>query len=248
MTLINFVSSAIYTRGYKFKEKWQLYVIAIVFLVLLYKSPSGLVFYWTLNNLFSLLKNVFMRAVHLSKRQQATALSLIGTAIFAFMIGRAPYGNISRMHSYAIGFAIFAVLCIPAIRNVLADRREKRAASGKAPNRFFAAVGGFIPKAVSRCDGKIFVFSACVLAFLVGAMIPLSVISSSPTEFLNLGDSSTPFDYVTHTLCVAAGFFVLWLGVFYLLSREKGRRLFSFFTLNAAIVAVVDFMLISKIS
>ena len=193
MTLINFISSAIYTRGYKFKEKWQLYVIAIVFLVLLYKSPSGLVFYWTLNNLFSLLKNVFMRAVHLNKKQQATALSLLGTAIFAFMIGRAPYGSISRFHSYAIGFMIFAALNIPALKNIHADAKEKRAASGKAPNRFFSAVGGFIPKAVSKCDGKMFAFSVLVLAFLVGALIPLSVISSSPTEFLSLGDASTPF-------------------------------------------------------
>ena len=246
MTLINFVSSAIYTRGYKFKEKWQLYVIAIVFLVLLYKSPAGLVFYWTLNNLFSLLKNVFMRAVHLNKRQQATALSLLGVAIFAFMAGRAPYGNISRMHSYAIGFGIFALLNIPAVKYLYTAAKEKREASGKRPNRFLSAVGGFIPRAISKCDKKVFVFSVSVLAVLIGALIPLSVISSSPTEFLGLGDTDSPFGYVFHTLPVAIGFFVLWLGVFYLLSREKGKRLFSFLSLNAAIIAVVDFMFISR--
>ena len=58
MTLINIVSGAMYTRGMPLKSKIQLYGMALVFLVLLYSSPSGLVFYWTLNNTFSLVRNV----------------------------------------------------------------------------------------------------------------------------------------------------------------------------------------------
>ena len=58
MTLINIVSGMIYTRGMPLKSKIQLYGMALVFLVLLYDSPAGLVFYWTLNNLFSLGKNI----------------------------------------------------------------------------------------------------------------------------------------------------------------------------------------------
>ena len=61
MTLINVVSGIIYTKGMPLKSKIQLYGIAAVFLVLLYDSPSGLVFYWTLNNLFSCAKNVFYK-------------------------------------------------------------------------------------------------------------------------------------------------------------------------------------------
>ncbi|MBQ9872015.1 MAG: YidC/Oxa1 family membrane protein insertase [Eubacterium sp.] len=61
MTLINFISSAIYLRGFPLKTKVQLYGIAVVFLVLLYNSPAGLVFYWTLNNVFSLGKNIVMK-------------------------------------------------------------------------------------------------------------------------------------------------------------------------------------------
>ena len=40
MTLINYVSGFIYTRGMPLKSKLQLYVIATVFLVLLYDSPA----------------------------------------------------------------------------------------------------------------------------------------------------------------------------------------------------------------
>ena len=61
MTTINIVSGFIYTKGFSLKDKLQLYVLAGVFLVLLYQSPSGLVLYWTMNNLFSLLKNIVMK-------------------------------------------------------------------------------------------------------------------------------------------------------------------------------------------
>lgn len=58
MTVINIIASAVYVKGFAFKEKLQLYGMAALFLVLLYNSPSGLVFYWTLNNVFSLCKNI----------------------------------------------------------------------------------------------------------------------------------------------------------------------------------------------
>ena len=61
MTVINIVSGAIYTREMLLRSKIQLYGMALVFLVLLYNSPSGLVFYWTLNNLFSLVKNIILK-------------------------------------------------------------------------------------------------------------------------------------------------------------------------------------------
>lgn len=58
MTAINVVSSAIYLKGFPLKTKIQLYGMAAFFLVFLYTSPACLVFYWTLNNLFSLVKTL----------------------------------------------------------------------------------------------------------------------------------------------------------------------------------------------
>ncbi len=60
MTAINLISSFIYTKNGPMREKVQTIALALVFLVLLYTSPAGLVFYWTLNNLFSLCKNIVM--------------------------------------------------------------------------------------------------------------------------------------------------------------------------------------------
>lgn len=61
MTALNCASTAVYTRGLALRDKLQAYLLAVLFLVLLYDSPSGLVFYWTCNQLFSLGKNVVMK-------------------------------------------------------------------------------------------------------------------------------------------------------------------------------------------
>ena len=73
MTLINCVSSAVYTKGLPAKDKIQLYAMALVFLVLLYRSPSGLVIYWTMNNLFSLVKNLVVKLIGEKKAAERAA-------------------------------------------------------------------------------------------------------------------------------------------------------------------------------
>ena len=60
MTAVNLVSAYIFTKDLTSKTKVQLYGMACFFLVFLYASPAGLVFYWTLNNLFNLVKTKVM--------------------------------------------------------------------------------------------------------------------------------------------------------------------------------------------
>jgi len=62
MTVINIVSSSIYMRGSRARDIVELYVMAGVFLLLLYASPAALVLYWTMNNVFSVGKSlIFLR-------------------------------------------------------------------------------------------------------------------------------------------------------------------------------------------
>jgi len=56
MTTINIASSFFYTLDQS-KRKTSL-MLSLLFLVLLYKSPSSLVLYWTCNNAFSLFRNM----------------------------------------------------------------------------------------------------------------------------------------------------------------------------------------------
>lgn len=69
MTAINILSASVYGNKLPVKTKVQMYLLAGLFLFLLYKSPSGLVLYWTLNNLFSLGKNVVM---HFKEKNKAS--------------------------------------------------------------------------------------------------------------------------------------------------------------------------------
>lgn len=77
MTGVNLLSSLIYTRSRSAKEMAQLLVLALLFLVLLYDRPAGLLVYWTMNNVFSLLKNlVFERSAEGKKGPGLAAVCL----------------------------------------------------------------------------------------------------------------------------------------------------------------------------
>lgn len=76
MTLINIIAGTIYTKGFPVKEKIQLYTMAALFLVLLYNSPSGLVLYWTCNNIFSLIKHCLKKT-----KQPSFIFYIISTAV-----------------------------------------------------------------------------------------------------------------------------------------------------------------------
>jgi len=58
MTVVNLVSAFFYTHDLSRRDKIQLYGMAALFLVLLYNSPAALTFYWMLNNVYSLGKNI----------------------------------------------------------------------------------------------------------------------------------------------------------------------------------------------
>src|SRR5690554_3883747 len=61
MTAINLASAYVYASSLSKKDKIQVYVIAGIFLVVLYSMPVALVLYWTMNNVFSLVKNILYK-------------------------------------------------------------------------------------------------------------------------------------------------------------------------------------------
>ena len=73
MTAINLLSAAVYANKMPLKSKVQLFIMAALFLVLLYNSPSGMVLYWTCNNLFSLVKNIVMKIISGKKKPAKAA-------------------------------------------------------------------------------------------------------------------------------------------------------------------------------
>ena len=58
MTALNLLAVHFYSKQLPEREKIQSYTIALIFLVLLYNTPVGLVIYWTVNNLISVAKGL----------------------------------------------------------------------------------------------------------------------------------------------------------------------------------------------
>lgn len=67
MTAVNMAAGFVYAEKLTGSEKAQIYISSLIFLFILYGSPSGLVLYWTCNNIFSLLKNIALKKSHASQ-------------------------------------------------------------------------------------------------------------------------------------------------------------------------------------
>ena len=119
MTLINLVSTFIYTKGFSFKDKIQPIILATIFLILLYNSPSGLVIYWTLNNIFSLLKSIYSK-LH----------SEVNNSYNEFKSDNTKYYNHISIASTLIFFILLGIL-IPS--NIIVSSPSEFIINGKLP-------------------------------------------------------------------------------------------------------------------
>ena len=70
MTVLNILAGFCYSGKRSRYENIRIIVIALVFLILLYPMPSGLVLYWTLNNMFSLCKNIVLGFIDNTRKQK----------------------------------------------------------------------------------------------------------------------------------------------------------------------------------
>ena len=226
MTLINIVSGYIYTKGLPLKTRIQLYAIAVFFLIFLYNSPSGLVFYWTLNNLFSMVKNIFYRF----KKPGlvfSVLLAVTGAAVAVYTNTGYDTPFVSRkIRLTAMGIVMVIPLIVTLIRH-----------------RFgFHFPGRLKIPSYNRKDRDIFTACGILLSILTGALIPSSVVKTSPDEFMDLMNLKNPLIYVLNSTLIAAGFFLVWGGVFFFLSGEKARVVLSRIWLALCPAGIVSYL------
>lgn len=210
MTVINIVAGAIYTKGFPFKEKAQIYGMALLFLVILYNSPAGLVLYWTMNNIFSLVKNIFYKLKH---PVWVLYILMCAGIVFAGVFVLFIYdGGASMTKRLA---AVIPMACLMLTPFVL-----------KATEWLFAH-----PLASLMADSKtrrwLFLFSAGALAVLAGLVLPSSLIASSVQEFSNIGEYGNPRAFLADSFWQAIGLFVFWPACIFFLFREKIQSLLA---------------------
>lgn len=226
MTLVNFVSGYIYTRGMPLKSKIQLYGVAVVFLVLLYNSPSGLAFYWTLNNVFSLVKNAFYKL-----KRPGFVFSVLcavvgaGAAIYFNTVYYTPFPS-RKLRLTAIAVALIIPFAVTLIKSRMGAERS----------------GKFAFPVYTKDDRNAFIFSGLFLSMFTGLMIPAALIKISPNEFMDLMNLKNPIIYVIHAFLIAAGFFLVWGGVFFSLSNDKVRVVLARVWLIAVPASLISYM------
>lgn len=219
MTLINIIASAVYSKGLTIKEKLQLYITAAVFLLLLYNSPSGLVFYWTLNNIFSLFKNIFYR-IKLSKK-----VWYIVTVLFFILLMIITKNRTAKDRPLIIiKFFTVMVIFVPIIWTV---------------------VSKFLFKNIQNVliDAKIrfslFLQSSAALLLFLGLTIPVTTIASSPLEFTNFEDIVNPFTILFYTAVQSTGC-LFWFVCLYKLFQENVQKFFTFASVIILTVAMIN--------
>lgn len=223
MTLVNCVSGTIYTHGLQLKDKVQLYVMALFFLVLLYNSPAGLVLYWTLNNIFSLLKNIYYKIQFKEKRKLVFLFLSVLCALMAFYVMAVHKGDIAvrQLLAFVFMFIILAIWTFPFIKKYL---------SSKLP---------VVPQ-IPKQTFTLFLLSFSTMWFLVGLNIPAALIVSSPEEFSFIDNYTTPLFFIKNTVLQSAGFFIFWPLCLYAVFSKEIKKAFALFGTLLCVVMLCD--------
>ncbi|MCF0127940.1 MAG: hypothetical protein HUJ70_05190, partial [Pseudobutyrivibrio sp.] len=94
---------------------------------------------------------------------------------------------------------------------------------------------------IQKPSAKRFLIAMAFMAVVVGGFIPSTVIMTSPQEFISSMSSFNPVIYVLSALCYSAGFFVIWMGVFYWIAGKSNRIYFEAGAIALCGVAAFDY-------
>ncbi|GHT78950.1 membrane protein [Spirochaetia bacterium] len=221
MTAVNIAAAAIYARGFPVKEKVQLYGMAAVFLVLLYNSPAGLVLYWTMNNVLSLVKNIFYKLKNPLRVLYALLVFFIALAIVYLLF----FNNGAFKKRLILAVCSAALLCIPFALKCVAWAQKYLL---------------FSLTAHARRRTVLFVTGCAALALLTGLCIPSGVIASSPEEFSFIDSYTSPFTFLLHSALQGTGLFFFWPVCVYALFGTRVKNLLAALFSAAALLALVN--------
>ena len=225
MTLINCASAVIYTKGFPARDKFQLYGMAALFLVLLYSSPSGMVLYWTGNNVFSLIKNIIQKAKY-PKRIIISLISVICLFLVVYVLFFHSGWMVKRIFlSLFLVFIPLGIFMLPYFKN-------------KKVN--FPVAGIFLN--YTQYTG-IFILSLVILFLLGGLVIPSSLIETSVQQFSFIDNHTSPFPFIANTILQSLGIFILWpLCVYFMLPQNIKKIVSALMAVLASIVIINVFI------
>ncbi|MDR2792270.1 MAG: membrane protein insertase YidC, partial [Treponema sp.] len=211
MTIINSIAGIIYSKGLPLKEKIQLYVMSLLFLALLYNSPAALVLYWTMNNVFSLVKNIMFKI-----KKPLRIVYIAGCLLCAaFMIYVCFFRYNFPMRAFRnkiFSVAVFLFFCgVPLYIKFIKY----------AANKWFS----FLFEE-SKYVHAVFLLACAALWVLIGCYVPINLVASDPVHFASISDAS-PFQILYYPAVQAMGLFLFWTIYIFFLTSPKIRPLLS---------------------
>ena len=222
MTIINCVAGAVYSKGHPVAEKIQIYTCAAVFLILLYNSPAGLVVYWTMNNILSLVKNIFYKIKNPKK-----VLYCIACTFAVLLLVLSAFILKDTKTIFRLALVIFALI-IPFIPLII-----------KLFDAFIT--NNFKPLNDNpKIRLTVFLLSAVSLAVLAGLVIPSTLIESEPEQYCYVDGYKSPFVFIAVTVFQAIGFFIVWPGCFYALFSWKTKKGITLLFACTTFIAVLN--------
>ncbi|MDD7769131.1 MAG: YidC/Oxa1 family membrane protein insertase [Treponema sp.] len=235
MTLINILAGAIYCKGLGWKEKGPIYGMALLFLVILYNSPAGLVLYWTMNNIFSLVKNIFYKMKNPLKVLYGCLCVAVLFIDYFLLFKHTGFMHRRIMLMCVVSVILFIPLLLKLINYLL--------------NKPFSS----LMNNTKACNVLYFI-SITTLSILLGIYLPSNVIAASPAEFSFIGNHTTPYYLIVDSTAKIMGLLFCWCTAIYFLFGKKIKTifalLFSVITLSALINCFIfagDYGLLSPI-
>lgn len=221
MTFINIVAGAIYTKGFKAKDKIQIYAMALVFLVILYNSPAGLVLYWTCNNIFSLVKNIFYKIKN-PKRVLYVLLVVAVIGLDAYLL----FVHKGFLHKRILLTTVVSLLLLAplAVRLVLYLLDTVLHPLSEQP----------------KVRHLLFLTSCIALCLFAGLVIPSFVIHSSAIEFADIDGYGSPLYFLYNSTVQMLGLFVFWMSCIYFLFNRRIQTIFAVLMPSILLISLID--------
>ena len=212
MTIINCAAGIVYTHNLPVKDKVQVIGVSLVFLILLYNSPSGLVLYWTLNNVFSLFKNFYLH-IKIPARLKHILLNILISLFCLFVLFYIiVISSGVQKTRIVVGFVFGLIGILPWFVPILTKAIYKKFDNTPHNEKNYLLL---------------FFLSCFSLWFLTGLFIPSMLVVSSPQEFSFIDTYTTPLYFILNTALQSFGFCIFWTTMIFFLFSKKSQAVFT---------------------
>lgn len=248
MTAVSFLASLVYSKKLTLKEQLPLYVTNLIFLVLLYNSPAGLLFYWTVNCTFSLVKNIVLENYSFLKNKWN---SFIENKSIMVLIKRIVFIIFSIFTVFmfvytALYFLRETVLSISIEKQYLRIFRIDVKTYKDVFSIWFILFAIIIYKKylyklfnIKLNNNFHLLISASIsITLLAGLFIPSTLIASSGQEF------NAPFTLILNNISKYIGAFFVYALFIYILFSDKVKNTLSLFIVYISVIFFVDTFII----